>query len=269
MEEKSILFGSVLKTARKKAGYSQAELAERMGVTRNTVINWEADKYKPEHDLIPRLCKLLAVDLNRLYGIPDRTDHTEQQLLQNYRSLTLSGRNIINSVVQAVLEEEIRTKSDKYIGKYQLFEVPPTKAAAGTGSDYIDDDSDYMLLRKNDINKRADAVIQVVGDSMLPVYHDGDCVYVEYATSATPGEDVICTTADGGIIKRVAADGKLHSVNPALPYGDKSEDFNVRIIGRVLGVVYSSDLPDKKDQPLLEEIYADEIAKFRKMHRKE
>jgi hypothetical protein len=36
-----------------------------------------------------------------------------------------------------------------------------------------------------------------------------------------PGEDVVCSSADGMVIKRVTADRKLMSVNPALPYGDK------------------------------------------------
>lgn len=263
-----VLFGATLKEFRKRAGISQRELGEMLGVTRNTVIYWESDKFKPEHDLLLALCDILGLTLDRLFGVAPLSggSELEKRLLENFRLLSPVGQRVVDRLTSAMLEEELRDKDERLKDAFALFEVPSTKAAAGSGSSYIQTESDYAFLRKSDQNSRADAIIGVEGDSMLPVYHDGDYVYVEYTRSAHPGEDVICTTSSGGVIKRVTADGKLQSVNPALPFGDRSEDDNVRIIGRVLGVVSSSDRPAQEDMSILEELFSAEIREFRRTH---
>ena len=69
MSGKSVLFGTVLKEARKKARIQQKDFAEMLGVSRNTVINWEADKYKPDHELLPESCSLGGGCLKVLCGL--------------------------------------------------------------------------------------------------------------------------------------------------------------------------------------------------------
>ena len=44
-----------IKKYRKEAKISQQSLADQLNVTRNTVINWEAGKYRPDADLFPKL----------------------------------------------------------------------------------------------------------------------------------------------------------------------------------------------------------------------
>ena len=119
-----------------------------------------------------------------------------------------------------------------------------------------------IFIKRNTRNKRADSIVEVSGDSMLPVYHNGDLVYVQYTQGIDPGEDVVCSSADGMVIKRVTADRKLMSVNPALPYGDKNEDDHIRVIGRVIGIVEPADCADAKDTAILEELFRPEIKTF-------
>ena len=64
-----IMFGALLKERRKKAQLSQKDFADMMHVTRNTVINWEADKSKPDYNLIPELCTLLNIQILRRTSI--------------------------------------------------------------------------------------------------------------------------------------------------------------------------------------------------------
>ena len=56
-----VMFGSLIKERRKKAKLSQKDFADMMHVTRNTIINWEADKSKPDYSLIPEVCSLLNI----------------------------------------------------------------------------------------------------------------------------------------------------------------------------------------------------------------
>ena len=151
--------------------------------------------------------------------------------------------------------------------RFRLFVLEPGSAAAGAGNDIPDVPPSYAFLRSSDRNARADAVVRVNGRSMEPVYFDGDEVYIQYTRSASPGEDVVCSTADGAVIKRISSDHTLYSVNEELPYGMKHEDDNVTVLGRVLGTVSSSDRPDAADIPLLEELFSEDIRTFEKTYK--
>ena len=101
---------------------------------------------------------------------------------------------------------------------------------------------------------------------MEPLYHNGDLLYIQYADYADDGEDVVCSTADGAVVKRLK-NRKLYSLNKELPFGEKNEDDHVRVIGRVLGVVSSDELPNEDDIPILEELMSKEIREFCERHR--
>ncbi len=98
------------------------------------------------------------------------------------------------------------------------------------------------VYKENGYNESADALIRVSGASMEPQYHNGDLVYVKYTQSVEDGDIVICSTADGAVIKQML-NHKLYSLNKALPYGEKSEDDHVTIVGKVLGKVSPLELP--------------------------
>lgn len=96
-------------------------------------------------------------------------------------------------------------------------------------------------------------------------YHSGDLVYVQYTQTAEDGDIVICSTADGAVIKQMLGH-KLYSLNKALPYGDKFEDDHVTIVGKVLGKVSELDLPDDDDLPVLEEVKAADVRAFKEKY---
>ena len=271
MAEKNIdriKFGSTIKKHRSKARISQGELAEMMSVTRNTVTNWEADKSKPDYNLIPELCAILGIKLHELFGTEPENglDPVEERVLGFFRQLTPSSRRVVEKMLYAMLNEETLQKDKAMKSTFRLFLVRPGMAAAGVG-DYVPDSAPtYTFLRRNTVNERADGIVMVDGDSMEPVYHSGDYVYYENARAAFPGEDVIVDTDDGAVIKRVSSDNTLYSVNPDIPYPKKNEQNTLVIRGRVLGVVYSSDRPLDDEMSTLEELFTDEIREFNRKH---
>ena len=264
-----VRIGAVLKEARKKARLSQKDLAEMMNVTRNTVINWEANKNKPDYDTVPELCAILGISLNDLFGMQKDTalSPLEERLVENFRLLSPISRAVVDKMVSTMLQEEMNAKDKVLKTQFRIFEQIPGSVAAGTGNYIPIEPPTYCFLRKNDRNNRADAIFRVSGHSMEPVYHNDDRVYIEYTSSAEPGEDVVCSSADGCVIKRVDDDHTLYSLNEAFPYGEKSEDDHVQVFGRVLGIVSSSDRPEREDEELLEEFFQDEIRDFRKKHK--
>ena len=267
-KKQSVKIGAILKEYRKKAGISQKDLAEMMDVSRNTVINWEADKNKPDYDTLPDLCSVLGISLTDLFGVQRDTvlSPLEERLIRNFRMLTPISRSVVDKMISAMLQEEMNARDKVLKTQFRIFEEIPGSVAAGTGNYVPNEPPAYCFLRKNDRNAKANAIIRVSGQSMEPVYHDTDLVYIEYTQAADPGEDVVCSSADGCVIKRVDDDHTLYSLNTALPYGEKSEDDHVQVFGRVLGIVSSSDRPEKEDVELLEDFFQDEIRDFRKEH---
>lgn len=61
-----MIFADKLTTLRKKAGWSQEELAEKMGVTRQSVSKWEGAQSVPDIDKILQLSRLFDVTTDYL-----------------------------------------------------------------------------------------------------------------------------------------------------------------------------------------------------------
>lgn len=72
------------------------------------------------------------------------------------------------------------------------------------------------------MSEDGDYALRISGDSMLPVYRDGDIVVVSAATEAMPGDRVVVKTVDGEVMAKVllARNGQsiaLMSFNPDHP----------------------------------------------------
>lgn len=263
-----IPFAAVLKASRRKAGLSQKDLADALGVTRNTVINWESDKCRPDYAVLPALCRELDIPLHALFAMEPEPalSALEGRVVGNLRRLSPAARRLADKAVQAMADEEAAAREASLRENYRLFVVRPGAAAAGAGFDTADALPSRVFLRRTPANAGADGIVLVRGRSMEPAWHDGEYVYYRKAESARPGEDVIVDTDDGAVIKRVSAQNTLYSVNPAFPYPPKYDGNTLAVRGKVLGAVSAADWPAPEDGELLEEIFADEIRRFRETH---
>ena len=59
-EEKCMMIGEEIKGLRKLLGYTQAKLAEEIGVTPNTIARYERDEFKPSPP-VQKLLKMLQM----------------------------------------------------------------------------------------------------------------------------------------------------------------------------------------------------------------
>ena len=59
-----------VKSFRERQGWSQGELARRLGVSRQTINAVETDKYDPSLPLALRMAKLFAVPVDQLFIDP-------------------------------------------------------------------------------------------------------------------------------------------------------------------------------------------------------
>lgn len=110
--EESTSFGAVICKYRKKNDLSQPELAKIMGVSRNTITNWENNRARPDVDVVRDLCCTLGIPLYELFGIQTnlKTTSHERVILYQYRSLSPLGRRIVDRMVGSIMEEEQRAQ---------------------------------------------------------------------------------------------------------------------------------------------------------------
>lgn len=67
-EEKKNLFSVRLKELRLQHGFSQEELAEKIGIKRNSYSDWENGKCKPNYEKLEKIADFSGVSLDWLFG---------------------------------------------------------------------------------------------------------------------------------------------------------------------------------------------------------
>ena len=82
--------GSIIKNARNEAGLSQEQAAENLGVSRQTISNWETGKTYPDIISVIRMSDLYSVSLDRLLK-------EETSVKQSYRSYLEESTNTVKS----------------------------------------------------------------------------------------------------------------------------------------------------------------------------
>lgn len=262
--EKLMNFGAVLKKYRKNAGCTQQKLAEILGISKNTVTLWERNLARPDVETIRELNQMFGIPLNELFEIPSAPKYSfaERKLIDYFRQLDESDQTVVERMVSEMAAARDDERYKAYQDEYSLIQFSATRPAAGSGNEFVDDKPTYRFVRNNDRSMKADILIQISGRSMEPRYYDGDIVYARYTNSAEDGQDVICSTADGAVIKHKSGN-KLVSLNSDLPYGEKSEDDYVQIEAVVLGIVPSWDLAKPEETDMLEEAHRKEIRAFK------
>lgn len=65
------MLGARIQELRNALGWSQVELAKRLGVAKQTVSNWENENIQPSIEMLVRLSKLFGVTTDYLLGLDD------------------------------------------------------------------------------------------------------------------------------------------------------------------------------------------------------
>lgn len=76
-----INIGDNIKTARKRKGFTQEELANQIGVTSQAVSRWESGSGMPDISMIVPIAQVLSVSTDMLFGLESK-EHDTSQLKQ-------------------------------------------------------------------------------------------------------------------------------------------------------------------------------------------
>ena len=97
-----IKLGDKIKSARKAQGMTQADLAERIGVHRSTVANYELTRRIPSLDELKSISKILHVDMNYL---AEGNEVDNQQDLLTRANDVFADLNISNEDKDAIFRD--------------------------------------------------------------------------------------------------------------------------------------------------------------------
>lgn len=91
---------------RKKAGFTQKQLADMIGVKNTAVSNWESGNNSIDIDTLCRVCDIYGVTLNDMYGgYSDRApalNAEERELISVYRGISKQGREYLLQTLDMV-----------------------------------------------------------------------------------------------------------------------------------------------------------------------
>ena len=88
----SSTMGQIIKDLRKKNGFTQEELAERLGVTYQAVSKWENNTGMPDISQVVPLASIFGVSTDVLFGIADTTENEEAwKIVQHAGSIEKYG----------------------------------------------------------------------------------------------------------------------------------------------------------------------------------
>ena len=176
-------FGEQLRKRREELGISRAELADRLGVSRSAIGNYETGVSAPKEEVLLRLFDALGVDPNYLYrdayrahgGI--RSDE-EQALLESYRRLSLAGRQTVHTMVRALegMQQELEQAQPQQAPRTIPLYFSP--AAAGYAAPVFSEDYETIPVT-GQVPRGAELAVRIQGDSMEPHIH-GEMVCKQY-----------------------------------------------------------------------------------------
>lgn len=113
MEEKTI--GQIIREKRTAKGYTQEQLAEKVGVTPQAVSKWENDSAYPDIALIKRLAEILGCSVGELLGEEKETRMIASEKVDTSKMFlkirVSSGNDKVNvnipvAIIEMVMENE-------------------------------------------------------------------------------------------------------------------------------------------------------------------
>ena len=81
--------GARIRKYREMSGFSQKELAQKIGVSNSRVSNWEQGINRPDADILADICKALNVSPSELLDVrlsPEDLSEQERKVIMAYRT---------------------------------------------------------------------------------------------------------------------------------------------------------------------------------------
>ena len=262
------MFYERLKYACKNANTTVTATLKAIGIGTANGTYWKNGSI-PSSDVVVKLAEFLKISTDYLLLGKEQniiTDDT-QELITNYNAVDIVAKAMIRERAQTLAElaaeraaqeaEKVSKEKKKAAEKSKPITIAPAadeaseqdeerlieirhsvyKVSAGCGFE-LDEGDNWETIEISDTPeaRRADYALTISGDSMEPVYYDGDIVLVKMQDTVEMGQIGIFILDGSGYIKKYCGD---HLVSLSEDCNDRplSDYEDVRRSGRVIGRV--------------------------------
>lgn len=209
-------FANRLQKAMNLKNMKQVDLVEKTNIDKSLISNYLKGKYKAKQDNLYLLAKVLNVSEAWLMGYDVPTERNSEDILNKIGAIPISDIDVTNI---------------------------PLLGTVKAGYNYLAQENiiDYISFKVDGTDKENYYALNVVGDSMTPLFDDGDTVIVHKQDDFENGDNcVVLINGEEATIKKVYKDNtgiELKAVNPYYPprvfSKEDIKDLPVKIIGVV------------------------------------
>lgn len=158
------MFSNNLKKLRKERGLTQKELADALGIAKSTISMYENNNREPDFETEELIADFFNVDINTLRG----------------KKNTLASPTVTDDIVSFPVIGNIAAGYDEI-------------AVEDWSGETVDVPVSYLRGR----NKSEFFVLKVKGDSMYPLYHEGDKVLILKQSTLNRSGDIGAVMYEG------------------------------------------------------------------------
>lgn len=220
-------------------GITQASLSDKTGIPVSTLSGYFAQRSTPNAGTIQKIAEALGVnksDLDPRYRDSSLISVETSDINKIYNALTPDRQQNVYNFASKQLAEQ----SNKVVP------LNPNKAvidvdgvlSAGIG-EYLDDSTQKFTAEvQKPIPDDYDFAFEINGESMEPVYHDQQIVFVKHLDEYRDGQIVAAISGSDAYLKKLKIEDNkltLMSINTKYPNVSVNEQDNLKI----LGVVYA------------------------------
>ena len=219
MELSNKELGHYLKTIREELGYSIYDVNKLCEISPSYLSLMENGKRRPSAIILKKLAPIYSLNYIELYKKAGYIDLIEDEKLKKIGAIPLS---------------DIETTKIPILGTVKA------------GYDYLAQENiiDYIAFKVDGTDKENYYALNVVGDSMEPLFDDGDTVIVHKQDDFRNGENcVVLINGDEATIKKVykgTTGLELKAINPYYPPRIFTEEEIKKLPVQVIGVIEKS-----------------------------
>lgn len=241
------MIGERIKELRKQNKLTLQELATKLNDNYPNTINfnkgkiskWENNKEEPRLSSVKILADFFNVPLDyfgqedvqqpKILSIYDKLENSRQEKVIDFATNQLKEQEQNNLVVLSDYQDE------EYITDFARGVV-----AAGHGAYQEDELYMEVKLLASKVPDKYDSIATVVGDSMEPLIHNNDLLFIETTNQVEPNSIGIFQVNGKNFVKKLKRDYDgawyLQSLNNSYEEIYLSEDDDIRTIGEVVDI---------------------------------
>ena len=191
---------------------SNEKLGELVGVNRTTVSRWRSGERSPKLEKLPEIAAVFNVDTRVFVGedkissietIYNQLEPQRQAKVYDFASYQLKEQNRKTSIVVTI---------KGYV-------------SAGTG-EWLEETSEEVEF-SGEVPEH-DFAVRVNGNSMLPLFEDGQVIFIKSTSDVRDGQIIVCRVNSDAYVKKLSGN-KLVSLNKE--YDDilisETDDFKI------------------------------------------